>query len=144
MKFVRLALFTFFVCLVPAAVHAQSLVGTSCAYSLSVSTPTLTSTSQIIAAPSASKAIHICSVTLQIQQGSSSINWGLVSGTGTTCSVNQQAVTPMFLGVATQQQSIGQLYGANSPLNLPSGAALCFAFSGTSSGAVALITYALY
>ena len=124
--------------------HAQSRVGTSCNYSLSVSTPTLLATSQIIAAPAVSQAIHICSVTLQVQQGQSAVNWGLISGTGSACSVNQQAVTPMFLGTASQQQSIGQLYGANNALNLPAGAALCFALSGAPSGAVALITYALY
>ncbi len=137
----------FFLLLLAAPCFGQS--NQACNNSLNYASGTLTASTQLIGAPASSpgivgQAIHICSYTIQVSQTAPAVNWGLVSGTGAACATGQALVTPAYLGYASVQQSIGQVYGSGSTINLPASAALCLNLSGAPSGAVVHITYSIY
>lgn len=104
---------------------------------------TLTASTQLIAPPASPRQIHIIAYDIQVSQSSTAVNWGLVSGTGSACATNQTLVTPSYIGYASVQQSIGQVYQATT-INLPAGTALCLNLSGTPTGAVVHIVYSIY
>ena len=126
-----------------ASLSAHAQKSTDCGYNLPVSTATLTATSQLIPAPS-SGAIHLCSFTIQVVQGGTPANFGLISGTGAGCATGTTPVTPAFLGVASTSQSVGESYTTLNTLATPAKTALCLSLSAAPTGAVAHVQYAIY
>ena len=132
---------------VPHAGHAQCPNPKIYASPASVTT---SGSTQLVAAPGLDPdtsthllAIHICAVTIQVVQGTTASNFGLIAGTGSACAVSTSLITPAFLGSASAVQSFGQAY-TNAPIVLPVGTALCLNLSAAPTGAVVHVQYSIY
>jgi len=89
-------------------------------------------------------SIHVCSVNIRVTQGATPANFGLVTGTGVNCATNQVNLTPQWIGTATSTDTFSFLFGPGNALIAPKGTAVCAKFSAAPTGALALITYAVF
>jgi hypothetical protein len=123
---------------------AQTSFG--CNHSTNYASASLTASTQLIAVPTniPGLAIHICSYTVLVSQGSTAVTFGLVSGTGTACATGNALVTPLYPGIASSGQQVSEVYDADGALNIPAGTNLCLQLSGAPTGAVVHITWAAY
>ena len=143
MKRIALILTLLFGC--AFAAHAQQ--SSACVNSVNYSSPVVTAAgnTQVIAPPTGTnQRIHVCYVTVYVVQGATATNWGLVSGTGTACSVGTSQVTPQNVGVGGATQTISQVYGSGVSLGLPRNTGLCLNLGSAAMGATVWVGYAIY
>lgn len=137
-----LILFAVLLC-ASGVMHAQNAA--ECGFNVPVSSATITAagSTQIMAAPTRG-SIRVCAWTIQVQQGATAANFGLIAGTGAACATNPTLVTPAFLGTASTTQSAGQVYTPPVVMALPAQSALCLNLSSAPTGAVVHVLYAIY
>jgi hypothetical protein len=119
----------------------------------------VTATTEIVAAPSASttavfingvstsvskaKAIQICSVNVLVNQAVGAADFGLIYGTGTNCGTGGTNLTPQWVGTASVKETWAFSGSSSDVIAAPAGKAVCLKLSAAPTKAQVLITYRL-
>jgi hypothetical protein len=121
------------------------VANSGCTKQYVASTITSSGATQLIGLPSSPiNYTRICAVDLQVIQGSTAANFGLVSGTGSACATNQNSLTAAWQGVAGAIQTYSRTVPVNVGWFVPAGQALCLNLSSAPTNAAVTIWYDSY